>query len=209
MVSKQTAIEAVRASVCLLADHLDAVLAGGEDLLAIAPAPALGEAPRGHRELQRQLERRRCLVASARTRELAIVARVLKAREHAQSFRLADPRFKSICELFISATHVLVDAARDLGDPTGDSFDTGHDAVGFLRSRGLIGADAAGWSETADQCIGEGFKLAGVVPLGVLLDLVASFLDLLDLTFDLYPADAVAQNAAEEGDGTRPDAAAA
>src|SRR5690606_26720081 len=159
--------------------------AGGEDLLAIACVPAVGETPRGHKQLQRQLERRRSFVESARTLELAIVARVLKAREHAQDFRLADPQFKPMCELFIASTHALVDAARDLGDPTGDSFDTGHDAVGFLRSRGLIAADAAGWCETADQGIGEDFKLAGVVPLGVLLDLVGSFLDALDLAFDL------------------------
>lgn len=173
-------------SVYLLADHLDAVLAAGEDLVSLAPVEAASDTPSGHKGLASVLEARRTFVESARTLEVAIVARVLKAREHAAALKRADARFKLVAELFIASTHMLVDAARDLGDSTTDAFNTGHEAIAFLRSRGLIAADAAGLGDCERLVLTEEFRLAGVAPLGVLLDLVATFLDTLDLTFDLY-----------------------
>jgi hypothetical protein len=57
-----------------------------------------------------------------------------------------------------------------------------------MRSRGLIAQDAAGLSDSAPIAATEGFLVAKRAPLGVLLDLVASFLDALEAEFELFPA---------------------
>jgi hypothetical protein len=52
--------------------------------------------------------------------------------------------------------------------------------LAFLRSRGLLAADAAGLELVSRLAVGDGYQVAGRIPLGTLLDLVATFLDSLD-----------------------------
>jgi len=178
------------ASILLLADHLDAILAAGEDLVAVPEvAPAIQPA-RSAAGVQAALAARRSFVERVRTLEMSLVARVLKAREHALTLKRGDSRFRILAGLFLASTHVVADAAAGLGDPMALEFDSGRDAIAYLRSRGLIGEEAAGLPETATLAVSEEFRLAGVAPLGVLLDMAASFLDALDLEYELYgPAD--------------------
>lgn len=196
--------KSAKVNVCLLADHLDAVLAAGEDMIAIPPMAPARAGPKHRNAVTKAIDAQRELVGRARTLELVIVSRILQAREHAAALRRADPRFKLIGDLFVSSTHILVDAAGDLGDPTTVDFNTGSEAIGYLRSRGLIAPDAAGLGEGGTLTIGEDFKLAGVAPLGVLLDLVASFLDALDLAFELYEADAMSPSGGDGAAETSP-----
>ena len=55
----------------------------------------------------------------------------------------------------------------------------------FLRSRGLIAHDAAGFAGLTELAVTEDYLVAGRI-VWRLLDLVAAFLDGLDLMFDLY-----------------------
>ena len=86
----------------------------------------------------------------------------------------------------MAGTAPLVDAATELGDTSARDFDTGDTAMAFLRSRGLIARDAAGLERLGRLAVGEDYLVAGRVRLGTLLDLVATFLDTLDLLFDVY-----------------------
>src|SRR5262249_22318254 len=81
----------------------------------------------------------------------------------------------------------LADAAAALGDTSARAFDSGDTASAFLRSRNLIARDAAGLEGLTQLAVSEDYLLAGRMRLGTLLDLVATFLDTLDLLFDLYP----------------------
>ena len=82
--------------------------------------------------------------------------------------------------------------------PRASDFDTGDTASAFLRSRGLIARDAAGLERLSQLAVGEDYLVAGRIHLGTLLDLVATFLDTLDLLFDLYDEPASRRSAARD-----------
>ena len=176
------------AGIFLLSDHLDAALAMGEDLLT-EKAP-LAE-PTQHLTVTR-LARQNCDIAeflkNVRTLELAMTARLLQARKRAEDLKRGEHRLRPLIALFAAGTAALDDAATELGDTTQHDFDTGDVASAFLRSRGLIARDAAGLEGLSQLAVGEDYLVAGRIRLGTLLDLVATFLDTLDLMFDLYSA---------------------
>lgn len=187
--------------IYLLGDHLDASLAMGEDLLTekvVLAEPAEG---RDMERLARQNQEIREFLRTVRTLELALIARLLQARKRAEELRRREIRLKPLITLFVAGTAPLVDAAAEMGDTSARDFDTGDTAMAFLRSRGLIARDAAGLERLIQLAIGEEYLVAGRIRLGTLLDLVATFLDTLDLLFDLYT-----ETDAESTASTRADA---
>ncbi len=175
------------ASVYLLAEHLDAALAAGEDLTGVLHAPS-GPPPRERAELVDFRAARRAAIERIRTFELALIARLLMGREWAVTVATEDERFQPIARLYVAGTATLLDAVAECADLSSEDFDTGDDLTAYMRSRGLIAEDAAGLSDTAPIAANETFLVAKRAPLGVLLDLVASFLDALEAEFDLFPA---------------------
>jgi hypothetical protein len=172
-------------SLHLLEDHLDAALAMGEDLLT--EKVALAE-PTRHLTMARLVRQNRELaefLTTVRTLELSLTARLLQARKRAEDLRRRELRLKPLIALFVAGTAPLLDAAAELGDTTTHDFDTGDTASAFLRSRGLIARDAAGLERLSQLAVGEDYLVAGRIRLGTLLDLVATFLDTLDILFDL------------------------
>lgn len=200
---------ATHPGIYLLSDHLDAALAMGEDLLTekvglpgAAELPTMARLVRQNRELAEFL-------ATTRALELSLTARLLQARRRAEELRREESRLKPIIGLFVGGTAPLVDAARELGDTTAHDFETGGTAIAFLRSRGLIARDAAGLEGLAQLAVSEEYLVAGRIRLGTLMDLVATFLDTLDLMFDLYGAAAhPTQGATEAREPLSADAAA-
>jgi hypothetical protein len=176
----------------LLKDHLEAALGLGEDLLA---ADLALDAP--HRQdLRAWIKQTRSLddfLASLRTLEYALTARLLQARKRAEDLK-RDARVKPLIALLIGGTTPLADAAAELGDTDARDFDSADAALTFLRSRGLLAPDAAGLELMPRLTVGDDYQVAGRIGLGALLDLVAAFLDKLDV---LYEADAA------EGPGRR------
>ena len=73
-------------------------------------------------------------------------------------------------------------------DATGLDFDSGDGVLAYLRSRALLAADAAHPAAYASIKVDEAFLVARRLPLGVLLDLAATFLDTLELHYGLYAA---------------------
>jgi hypothetical protein len=196
-------------SLYLLTDHLDAALAMGEDLLteriALGPAartPSLRSWLRDSRELANFL-------TSVRTLEYAMTARLLQARKRAEELKRREKSLKPVIALFVAGTAPLADAAAELGDTDARDFDAADAALTFLRTRGLLAHDVAGLQGLGQLSIGEGYQVAGRIRLGTLLDLVATFLDTLDLLFDACeePAEAGAehQRAIEAGDPGSPE----
>lgn len=172
------------ACLYLLADHLDSVLASGEDLLQVAVSPrasddVAGTSAAARAELREAVERVRAL-------ELRMLARALKARERASELAAADDRFVLPARLFIGGTGALADAVAECADASVADFETGDALPAYLRSRGLIDARQCRLPDDAALAIGEDFLVAGRIPLGALLDLVAAFLDALELHVDLF-----------------------
>ncbi len=175
------------ASVYLLAEHLDAALAAGEDLTHVLYVWS-GPPPREDAELVEFRACRREAIEKIRTFELAMLARLLMGREWAVTVATEDERFQPVARLYVAGTATLVDAVAECADLSAEDFDTGDDLTAYMRSRGLLAEDAAGLPDTAPIAANETFLVAKRAPLGVLLDLVASFLDALEAEFDLFPA---------------------
>ena len=187
-------------SIYLLGDHLDAALAMGEDLLT--ERVTLADATQ-HLTMARLVRQNRELaefLTNVRTLELSLIARLLQARKRAEEMKRHESRLKPLIALFIGGTAPLVDAAQELGDTTSHDFDTGDTASAFLRSRGLIARDAAGLERMSQLSVGEDYRVAGRIHLGTLLDLIATFLDTLDLLFDQHDAPSVGTLPAEAKD---------
>lgn len=183
-----SAFPAAPASVYLLADHLDSALAAGEDLLKSTLRWNAGDArdPDGLREHRHE---ERVAINAARTLEMLMLARVLKSRETAQELAKVDSQFKLITRLYTSGTEIVADAATELADETSYAFDAGDGITSYLRSRGLIAEDDPAPLEAASLTVSEQFLIAGKMPLGPLLDLIAMFLDTLETHYELYDHD--------------------
>jgi hypothetical protein len=171
-------------SLHLLRDHLDAALALGEELLAAELTLDAPDRP-GLRGWIRHTRGLAEFLAELRTLEYAMTARLLQARKRAQELRRDDSRLQPFFALFIAGTAQLVDAAAALGDADACAFDGADAELAFLRSRGLLAADAAGLELVSRLAVHEDYQVAGTIPLGTLLDLVATFLDALHQLYDL------------------------
>ncbi len=175
------------AYVYLLADNLDAALAAGEDLLKenfVWNGASLGSP----REIDAARAEQRAAIGTIRTLEMFLVARVLKARERAEELGRRDERFQRMTKLFVGATALLIEAAAELGDETSTEFDTGDALTPYLRGRGILAAEEPAPQEGARIEISESCLVARRIRLGELMDLVAAFLDTLELHYDLFLA---------------------
>lgn len=172
-------------SVYLLAEHLDAALAAGEDLtsvLYIWPRPP----PREPEEIAELRAGQRGAIERIRTFELALLSRVIKGREWATEVGLSEERFAMMARLYLAGTVILLDAVAECADVSAADFDSGDGLLAYVRSRGMIAEDAPAITDTAPLVAGENFLVARRIPLGPLLDLVATFLDTLEAEYDLF-----------------------
>lgn len=171
--------------VYLLAEHLDAALAAGEDLTSVLyvwPGPT----PREPEQIIELRAGQRAAIERIRTFELALISRVLKGREWATEVALAEERFAMMARLYLAGTAVLLDAVAECADVSAADFDAGDGLLAYVRSRGMIAQDAPAISDTAPLVAGEDFLVARRIPLGPLMDLIATFLDTLEAEYDLF-----------------------
>lgn len=168
--------------VYLLADHLDMLLAAGEDLQKLEfrnRSAEPGEDPVGC-SLQ-------AFVRRVRTLESAAVGRLMCARAQALHLADEDDRFSLLARLFLSGTVHIGDVLQQFENPETAAFDYGDDPIGYLRSRGLVADDTGCLAITERVTVGEDFMMGGHIELGSLMDLCAQFLDTLDAQFGLFP----------------------
>lgn len=180
----------------LLADHLDATLAAGEDLLSLRLEPA-ADAPPGVAPEERLAK----FVADVRQHEAALLLRLLQARRRAESVVTTDFALKTVLKLIATGTASLADLAQRFGHNGRDGVGSGEDVQHVLRQRGLIADDAGSVSPFEVLRVDDAFRVGGVLPLGGLLDMAASALDLIDRQYNLYrdDEDAEREYVGEEG----------
>jgi hypothetical protein len=172
-------------TVYLLAEHLDAALAAGEDLLKARFDLRLPIDAEPSRVVERLAARHR-FVDGLKSLELTLLQRVLRAREHAGHLAEDDERFKSLALLFIGGTAALEDAISELSARERLDDRLNQDAVAYLRGRGVLPQDAAGLDRLDEIRPTETFLVAERIALGPLLDMLATFLDALEIHFDLF-----------------------
>jgi hypothetical protein len=174
------------AVVYLLADHLDAALAAGEDLLACRFDLGSTRAALDTAAAQVALADRREFQSSISSLEMTIVSRLVRARE--QSSRLAelDQRFGLTISMLVSGTHAVAEEVA--GAATPGELAGGADELAYWRNRGVIGPDTPSLAGLAEIRPGESFLVLGRIALGAVLDHVAAMLDALELHYELFDA---------------------
>lgn len=170
--------------VFLLSEHLDAVLAGCEDIIACEPplaevnAQHIGATPRlSLHRFARMLQRH----------ETITLLHVARARELTRELVARDNRFAMLGGLFVGGTAALGDAMREVADTDAANFAHGGDPIGYLGARGVVDVDAGAIVPGAPPATSDGFLLAGAIEIGPLMDLTATFLNTIELHFDLFP----------------------
>ena len=168
--------------IYLLADHLDMLLAAGEDLqkLEFRNLPHGADTETDGRSLQQFVRR-------ARELESAAIGRLMCARTQAAQLENEDDRFALLARAFQAGTAHVSDVLEQFHNPETKAFDYGDDPIGYLRSRGIVAEDTGCLSIVERVSIGEDFLIGGYIELGALLDLCAQFLDSLDNQFGLFP----------------------
>ena len=172
--------------IALLADHLDASLAAGEDLLALsleARADLDEVDPHGAPEALDAFVHRLLQLESS------LVLRLLQARRLSVEIARADPTVKSVASLFRAQTDTLHDLIAGAGRGGDGALARAGDSHAYIRSRGLIAPEAAAPSPFEALSVDESFRVGGVAELGQILDFVSTTLDLLDIRFGLYMPD--------------------
>lgn len=180
-------------SVSLLADHLDMTLAAGEDLLAERLAP-----PADQVEPMQSATALAEFVQRLLRHEAAIVAHMLQARRLAGSLQGLPAPVRPVVALMLSSTASVLSLISTFGGASNAAFESGGDAVAFLRSRGLVAADAADRPRFTELSVGDDYRIGATVQLGPLLDVTAASLDALDLAFGLYPEPEADEAASDE-----------
>jgi hypothetical protein len=172
--------------IALVADHLDAVLAIGEDLIAerLPPRADLDEldadgAPYALDRFVREL----------RQREAALLLRLLQCRRLLVDIGSGGRTFKSAAALFRAQTDALSDLIAKATREEARAIPAPVDSLSYLRSRSVIAPEAAQLSPFEAAGATEAFRVGGVAPLGAIMDMVAALLDLMDSHFDLYGDD--------------------
>lgn len=169
-----------------LADHLDAALAAAEDLQAAGStwqsvrAGAAGD-------IAAEMAAERAVIERVKAFEAMLIGRIVKARKRAQTLARTAGDFSGMTRLFVGGTAVLVDAVAELGDTTLADFNTADSMLAYLRQRGVVADDASDLPASRMISIDQSFLVAGRIPLGALCDMVAAFLDALEMHYDLYP----------------------
>ena len=168
--------------VYLLADHLDMLLAAGEDLQNlefenVSSDCSSEENPTSIQKFVRQV----------RELENAAIGRLMRARAQAAQLGGDDERFAMLARLFLSGTAHVSDALQQFKNPETAAFDCGGDPIDYATSRGLVADETGCLSINAKLSIGEQFRLGGHIEMGPLLDLCAQLLDSLDTQFGLFP----------------------
>jgi hypothetical protein len=168
--------------VYLLAEHLDATLAAIEDLRVTTPPVTMPSPQRPGMPRPslagwvRQLERH----------EASALLRAERARALTVDAINADARLETLGKLFLAGTAALDEAIKSFTDRTGHAFQRGGDALAYLRQRGVLDAEAGTMTITETTRIGDEFRLAGIIEVEPLGDLVATFLNTLDIHYDLF-----------------------
>lgn len=179
-------------AVYLIADHLDAVLAAGEDLrkLSVALPPAKAGLP-----IEAAVELR-AFIERVQAHEMTIILRLLAARRQVAEMPPTNDVVRLVLGLFTGGTHALTDAATECGDPRANEFATAGDAIAYLHSRGLLPEEKPSLMGCLSISATEDILITGRVPLGTIMDHAAAVIDALEASFEIYSDDEAASGRA-------------
>ncbi|MEO1651744.1 MAG: hypothetical protein AAFR60_12285, partial [Pseudomonadota bacterium] len=179
-------------TIRLLTEHLDMLLAAGEDLNALSCDMAVVTATgvpasfvKGPEdETTRDLH---SFVTQAAILERACANRAMSARVRTHELVDEDERFRTIGRLFLGGTAQLADLVEQMSAADAQHLADTSCPMTYLRSRSVIANDAVGPDPYETLRIDETFLISKIVPLGGLMDMTAGFLDALERHYEIFP----------------------
>ena len=169
----------------LLADHLDRLLTAGDRLRDTRFIPRRISAEMTASEILDEHARLREFLEMVRALEMTLAARIDKARAWAKEVKARDPRFKLIASLFLTGTIALADTMEQLSDPRSQDFNSGDQALYFLKVRCMMGEHQHSLDGVRELRAGASYMIAGALNLKALNELCETFLEALDLHYSV------------------------
>lgn len=168
-------------TVLLIADHLDRILACGEDLARLRYRPHKAGPDMATDTVT-------SFVRECHSHEMTAVAAILRAREHARSLAQTRTDLATLARLFASTTSSILDIVELTVPPEERAFDS-IDPIRFLQSRGVLPEEMCCLKTVEEIVVDDDYMLAGCIHLGALMDMSAALLDAIEVHVDLFPAD--------------------
>ena len=146
-----------------------------------------GPTPREAERIAEMRAGQRAAIERIRAFELAFISRVLAGRDWASEVAQAEDRFAMMARLYLAGTAILLDAVAECADVSAADFDAGDELSAYVRSRGMIAADAPALSDTSPLVAGRELPhRPAYTARAKLLDLIAQFLDTLEAEYELF-----------------------
>ncbi|HFB2048410.1 MAG TPA: hypothetical protein TECP_00763 [Hyphomicrobiaceae bacterium MAG_BT-2024] len=169
--------------IYFLADHLDSILACGEDLNSFCFSSKKESKGPYNKSCVVRLKQ---FVSKIRKIEFQILGHIKLAQSYSKALSKSNLKLARFARLFASSTSVAIVSINEIYDLDYHAFRDGSDPLVYLRTRGVITNSTGCLKFAAQLSVSDNLMIAGRFELGVLLDLCAEFLDLLDETFDLF-----------------------
>jgi hypothetical protein len=178
------------AAIHLLVDLLEGLERSCDDLLASTYEPDLSLQDRDAGVVLQRSAGVRAFIDHLEAQELALIAKLTRARVWAELVGNSDERLARFANLFHAGSTALSELAPRLADPVEELFATGGQQLSFLMARGIISDVRATADGSAAIHVHPHYLVCGIAPLGDIAAMVTSTLNALDAHYSLYEADA-------------------
>lgn len=174
--------EQLQSLVYFLTDHLFAAMEAGEKIRRARFQQADGKASNRDYDILEELNELRTFVTELSDWEEELVTKVIQARKWSSHLKDYDTYFKTLIELFTSATHPFTDIAAQIRDHHDRHFEGGDHPDWFIQSRALTMKKSED-GQILSIKTGDMYLIGGHVRLCHMLDLTETYLDTLEARF--------------------------
>ncbi|MEM7621178.1 MAG: hypothetical protein AAF228_12095 [Pseudomonadota bacterium] len=177
--------EQIQSVVFFLTDHLCSAIEEGEQILNLSYTSEPLSEDLSSDDILDRLDDFHQFLDQIRTLEFLLVTKLNQARHWCIHLRYLDNEFKAMLDLFNSATSALVDIERVLGIDEHGMFNGEDSHEHFIKCRKLIIEQSDNEGYPSDIQIDDNYLLGGKIPLTDVLDACNTFLDSIDIRYDV------------------------
>ena len=177
--------EQLQSVVYFLTDHLCSAIDVGEDIYNLRFASNSMSSDLSSEDILDRLDEFHQFLDEIRTNEFLMLSKINQARHWCIHMRYLDVEFRPVVDLFNTATKAVSSIETILGVDEQGVFEGESVPQTLLDSRNLVIEKSDGDSVPAKISVDENFLIGGKVLLTDLLDACNTFLDSLDIRFDV------------------------
>lgn len=177
--------EQIQSVVFFLSDHLCSTIEEGEKIFNLSYTSDPISSDLSSDEILDRLDDFHQFLDEIKTLEFLLLTKLNQARHWCIHLRYLDVEFKPVLDLFNAATEMIVDIENVLGIDEKDVFEGKDSHEHFIETRKLITEKTEEEGYPSQIIIDDNFLLAGKIPLADILDACNTFLDSIDIRYDV------------------------